>query len=421
MVERRANARFAQRLIVAAAFVACAARAQEPGPGDTVADRARPEVDGVVHRLGAFVLETTLAASSELDDNIYADRDSAVADQARRLEPKLALLSSWAKHSLRLGADATTVRYADHPAEDHENGSLWLDGRLDVDDSSEVTAALRRDRDHEGRESPDDAGGDSPTRFVTETAWVSYSKRGARFGVDLSAESRTLDFDDSFRTQDAATINNDDRDRRDARVAARLGLNLGPEYGVFLETGAGSLTYAQRFDDSGFERSSDGKEWAVGVSLDRGVVFGELFVGRRSQHYEDARFSTIEGPSFGGKLTWNVTRLTSLTAVARRSVDPTTIVGVAGIDATLVELAADHELRRNVIVSLRFRERTEDFKGKDRTDDIPSAAITCRYLVNRRLHLVGGYTSETRSSTGAQRSDFEYSRGVYLVGLQGYL
>ena len=421
MVERRARERLARRLIAALALLACAAGAQEPGPGDTVADRPRPEVDGVEHRLRGFMLSTTVAVSREIDDNIYAERDNAVADRADRLQPKLALESSWNKHALGLGGDATVVRYAEHPGEDHENGSLWLDARLDVSDASRVTTALRRDRDHEGRDSPDDADGDGRTPFVTESARLSYSNRGSRFGFDLSAESRTLDFEDGVRAEDATSINNDDRDRRDARATARLGLTLGPQYGVFLEASTGSLTYAQRFDDNGYARSSDGSEYAVGVALDRGVVFGDFFVGRRLQQFDDPRFSTIDGPSFGGQLTWNVTRLTSLTALARRSVDPTTIVGVAGIDATLVELGADHELRRNVVVSLRLRERTEDFKGADRTDDIPGAAFTCRYLVNRRLHVIAGYTRERRSSTGAERSAFEYSRSLYLVQLQGHL
>jgi hypothetical protein len=413
MVERAA--------IFAFALVVCTAQAQEPGPGDTVANRARPEVDGVEHRLGAFMLSSTIALSSELDDNIYADATGAVADRADRLEPAFALESNWTKHALELGGRATGVRYVDHPAEDHENGRLWLDARLDVRESSLITAALRLDREHEGRDSPDDEDADGRTLFFTEFASLSYSNHGARLGVDVSAESRTLDFDDGFRAADATRINNDDRDRRDVRATTRLSVRLGPDYGVFVQASAGSLRYDQQFDDRGFERSSDGTEYAVGFSMDHGVVFGDFYVGHRSQQYDDARFSTIEGASFGGQLTWNVTRLTSLTASARRSVDPTTIVGVSGVDATSVALAADHELRRNVIVSLRLAERTEAFKGRERTDDIPRAAIMCRYLVNRRLHVVAGYTRERRSSTGAERSAFEYSRGAYLVQLQGYL
>jgi hypothetical protein len=63
----------------------------------------------------------------------------------------------------------------------------------------------------------------------------------------------------------------------------------------------------------------------------------------------------------------------------------------------------------------------EDFQGVDQTDDIRSVGLSVRYLPNRRLHVIGGFRSERRSSAPTVPSAFVYSKDVYFVQLQGHL
>ena len=160
----------------------------------------------------------------------------------------------------------------------------------------------------------------------------------------------------------------------------------------------------------------------LGIALDRsGIVYGDFFAGYRTQEFDDARFEDVDGPTFGTDLTWNVTALTTLTALAERVLEDTTIVGVSGIESTRFRLGSDHELRRNLILSLAIETEEEDFQGVDETDDIRGVSFTMRYLMNRRLHLFGGYRTERRSSTAPAPSAFEYDKHVYFVEVQGHL
>lgn len=407
---------------IAVAAVVGRAQAQEPPPRVTVTERERPEVDAVEHKLGAFDLATMLGFGSEHDDNVFAERDAPRADTALWLEPAFKLGSNWTRHSLSLAGDFKAVRYSDYSTEDYDDNSLRLAARLDVRDSSPLSFDLSRTEGVEGRESPDDRDGDERTRVDTDVARVAYANERTRLKLEVDTEWTQLDFQDGYRSRDALVINNDDRDRREALAQARVGYQIATDYGFFVQAAANDRSYDQLIDDDGYNRSSKGWELALGLALDRsGIVYGDFFAGYRRQQFEDARFEDVEGPTFGAALTWNVTALTTLTALAERVLEDTTIVGVSGIESTRFRLAADHELLRNLILSLAVDTEEEDFQGVDQTDDIRGVSFTLRYLMNRRLHVLGGYRTERRSSNAADPFAFEYAKDVYFVQLQGNL
>jgi hypothetical protein len=407
---------------IAVAAVVGRPQAQEPPPRVTVTERDRPEVDAVEHKLGAFDLATMLGFGSEHDDNVFAERDAPRADTALWLEPAFELASNWTRHSLSLAGDFKAVRYSDYSTENYDDNGLRLAAQLDVRDSSPLSFDLSHTEGVEGRESPDDRGGDERTRVDTDVARIGYANERTRLKLEVDTEWTQLDFQDAYRSRDASVINNDDRDRREAHAQARVGYQISTDYGFFVQAVANDRSYDQRIDDDGFNRSSRGWELALGLALDRsGIVYGDFFAGYRRQQFEDARFEDVEGPTFGAALTWNVTALTTFTALAERILEDTTIVGVSGIESTRFRLAADHELRRNLILSLALDTEEEDFQGVDQTDDIRGARFTLRYLMNRRLHLLGGYRTERRSSSAADPFAFEYAKDVYFVQLQGHL
>jgi hypothetical protein len=408
--------------VSALAAIAGLAQGQGLPPGATVIERERPEVDAVSRDVGAFELGAVLAFGSERDDNVFAERDGTRADTALWVQPAFDLASNWTRHALSLAGDFKTVRYHEYDSEDYDDSGVSLRTRLDIRDLSALSLDLDRREGAETRESPDDRGADRRTQFNTELARLAYSNRRTRLRLDLETEWARLDFKDAFRSSDASTINNDDRDRRETLARARVGYQVATDYGLFAQAVVNDRSYDQVLDDDGFDRSSSGWELVLGVALDRSdIVFGDFFAGYRKQEFADPRFEDVEAPTFGAELTWNVTGLTTLSALAERVLEDTTIVGVSGIQSTRLRLGSDHELRRNLIVSVAIENEEEDFQGTDQTDDIRRLNLTVRYLMNRRLHLVGGYRNERRSSTAAAPLAFEYSKDVYFVQLQGHL
>ena len=87
----------------------------------------------------------------------------------------------------------------------------------------------------------------------------------------------------------------------------------------------------QRIDNDGFQRDSNGTEFVVGTTFDAsGTIFGEAYIGTRETEYDDPRFLTADGPTFGLDLTWNPSGLTTVELSASREIDSTTVTGVSG-------------------------------------------------------------------------------------------
>lgn len=394
--------------------------AQEIERAETVADRHRPALDAKGLPAGSFRLFPVLAVEGLSHSNIFAQTDNAVDDLIMSVRPSLSLESDWNKHALILLADMDIGRYTDNGSEDYEDFSLGADGRVDISRISFFTAEAVHEKTHEQRTSADDIGGLAPTEFTIDRLEAAYFRKPNRSFVELSAIGRSLDFDEVATS--AGIVSNNDRDRRILTGTARFGYEMTPDYSLFLQGETNSWEYDQEFDDSGFQRSSDGHEIVVGTALDfSGVTFGDLFLGYRSQEFDDSRFETVEGISFGGDITWNITGLTTLNALARRTVEPTTIVGAAGIRATRLGIRVDHELLRSLILSANLTAVNDDYQGIDREDDVFRAGLAAKYMLNRRLYLYLGYNFERRETAPENSGGTEYRINKYFLRLQGQL
>jgi hypothetical protein len=396
--------------------------AEEVVRNETVADRTRPELDALGVRLGAFTLFPEVAGGITRDSNIYADDVDSISDSILQVSPGVAINSDWGRHKLNLGVDADIFRYSDYDTEDHVDYSAWGEGRLDVSRARFFVGAVSHARLHEDRDSPDDARGFEPTKFYRNTASISYETPRAprQLHTRLTGEYRKLEFEDSLAAN--GLVNNDDRDRQRLRGTARFGYGLDSEYSLFLQGSAHSVEYDDQFDDGGFERSSTGYEFALGTTFDfSGKTFGDVFVGYLSETYDDPRFDEIDGLSFGAKIFWNISGLTTVNFSARREVEPTTIGETGGTNVKRFGVGVDHELLRNLILSLALNATQVEFKGIERQDDIRSANFAARYIMNRRLELTLGYSYRQRESEPTPNSGIEFTRNLVRLTIEGHL
>ena len=322
---------------------------QELAANETVTNRPRPALDPIGMRVGGLQLFPQVDFGGVYNDTVFAEEDDETSDLTYVIEPRAELRSDWSRHALNVGVDAAIHRFRDNGGEDHDDYTVWAGGRVDVSRSGVLAAEMRHARRHEGRESPNDAGGLERTAFDVSSIAVSYRMRpeASRLGVRLEAEYRDFAFEDTLGP--LGVINNADRDRRVLSGTVRLGFAPTPTYSLFVQGETRSARYDDQFDDAGFQRDSDGDEFSLGVAIDySGLIFGDIYFGYRSQEFDDPRFEDIDGPSFGADVSWNITGLTTVSISGRRSVEPTTIVDVSGILQTRVGLRVDHELLRNL-------------------------------------------------------------------------
>jgi len=366
---------------------------------DSVANRPRPDFDPIGLAVGpaeSFRLFPTLGFATEYTDNLFRTANNETSDEILLISPGFNLRSDWIRHGMVIGATATFARHVENSSEDWVDFNTYASGRLDVGDGGNVTVTAALRRGHEARGSPDDQAQTEPTVFYVGSLDIAgaYAVGALAFRAEFSARRR------NFR--DAGLLNNDDRDRNEYEMRARVAYEVVPGTAAFVEGAIDVRDFDDRFDDNGLERSSDGYELLAGGSFDiSGVTFAEIGVGYRRQNFDDPTLKPAAGFSFSGRLTWNPTDLLSVNGTVRRLVRETTVVGASAAFSSIFTLEADYELLDNLVLNASVEYEIEDFKGVDRSDDLLTLDLGARYMLGSLVSLGAGWTFEDRNSDAA--------------------
>ena len=381
---------------------------EEVTRGETVLERPRPEYDPLGIRAGGFLLYPAFAVRQEFNSNVFATDRGEISDFITVIQPSIDLRSNWNNHSLAFFANASIGRYWDETAENYEDFAVGGAGRLDITRQTQLFVAAAYRMLHEDRGSPDDVGGREPTEDSQTTASVGLQQAFNRLSFRIDGVFDRFDYRD-VRSNAGGTIDNDGRDRNQFLARLRMAYEFAPLREIYLLTSMNWRNYLDRRDSAGFDRDSNGFEIAAGLKYDlTGVTFIDVFLGYSQQDYQDGRLKTARGPSGGLKLTWNVTRLTTVTGSVSRDIEETTRIGSSSYFATKADLRVDHELLRNLIVSGNAGYQQDSFQGTSRDDSYYRAGIGAKYLFDRNFTLEGGYAFRTRDSNGPN-ADFDES------------
>jgi hypothetical protein len=421
---RHINISYRHKLLgVIALLLGCACStlvtAQELRRGETVTERARPNLDARGVQIGVFQLFPAVGIDFLYDDNIFADNNIEFDDQITVITPELIFAADWSRAQLELGTDFAIGRYADFDTEDYEDWRVW--GDLDVDlGRGQLAAEVRHNDFHEQRTSADDSRGIRPTQYTSDFLQLGYRNRIGHLGIRAELSRRALNFDDTT-TLDGPESNRDrDRERDELRI--RMGYSRAQKFQPFVETGFTEINFDQKFDNDGFQRSSNGYDIVGGTEIDiSGTTFGEIFIGYIQRDFDDERYLRVDGPIFGGEFTWNISGLTTLQLSASRLINTTTIVGAAGITNTGFGLELDHELLRDLILSFDLSVNNEDFEGIDRSDDIFGMGLEGVYLMNRYLQFRFGINYLNRDTSPVDSGGREFDKKRIFFGIQGQI
>jgi hypothetical protein len=361
--------------------------------------------------MGSFLLYPQFTLGTSYNDNIFAEDDNPESDVIFTATPQISLQSDWGRHALSATASATAYRYLDNHTENAEDYALTTNGRLDVTGDTSLFGGAGVQFLHEERGSPEDVGGEEPTEFSILGGQLGLNQGFNRLTLTALGRARHLDYDDVPAA--GFIINNDDRDRMEYDARLRASYDFRPGYVLFVEALADMRDYDDKFDDSGFERSSVGYGANAGFSMAlTDLIFAELFGGYRIQDYDDPRFDNANLPSLGVDFTWNLTPLTTDTAGASRAIEETTVADAAGFTRTQASLGVDHELLRTVILSASVTGGRNDYDGISREDDLLTVGTGVTYLMNRYFHVNADYAFTRRDSTERDR---DYTRNVFRV------
>jgi hypothetical protein len=379
--------------------------------------RPRPELDPLGVRLGSFLAFPELRISEFYDDNILFSDSNAKDDFVTEIAPLLGISSDWNEDLLSFEARAAIGRYAQNTNQNYEDYGTSLRGRFWVTDTSYIDQEFSYDRRHSNRESPDDTTSVHPTEYDDLLGNAGFFQQLGRFTLRLDGTFRRLDYlDDEQITGGVVTpIDNGDRDRNQIGGTARIGYLIRPDIETYLQAGYGIIRYDTSPDDNGFQRDANTYNAIVGIAKDwNGIFEADVYLGYLAQTFDDPRFDTIDGIDFGGKLAWNVTRRTTLSALAGRRISVTTLDNAAGSLVTEAGVVVDHELRRDLLLYFNAKWRESDYSGIDRTDDTYEIGVGANYFVMRNFTVGAGYSYRQRDSNAATA---DYTRNLVTLNL----
>lgn len=408
--------RHSRRLVWASALlagpVACLfpqlASAQDSvqrGSNISVMERPRPGYEATGIRAGGFVAYPSLTLRTEYDDNLFA-RPDAVSDTIFTVQPSLEIRSDWGRHAAGLSLDADLKRHDRFKSEDTDAWKVAGTGRVDVSRDFIVRGqASVADRVEPRNTTAFSVESVEPIEYGIETAGVTASKDFNRVRVVGRANFARYDYRNG-RDVAGTVVEQDYRDHDEFETGLKVAYAVSPIAAVFVDGGLQKMDY-DLFQ--GHERDSDGVTALVGIDMEiTRLVSGEVSVGYIKQSFDDPTFKDIANPHYRVRLDWYPTQLITVGLTATQRVTDSPLSSSPAYLSRAVELKADYELLRNLILSGQIHGADQDYRGIDRHDRRYGGVLSANYLVNRTLGVSLRYNYETLSSSGASRGrDFD--------------
>ena len=198
------------------------------------------------------------------------------------------------------------------------------------------------------------------------------------------------------------------------QLGPKFGYDIAPSLRPYVQ----GLYTRYAYDNGVF----DGNEYSLVAGTDfipRRLFRGTAFVGYKERDYDSAGIPGASGITYGINLTWFATETLTVNALGAQNFYDSTATSVTGVHSTVnarsAALGADFEALRNLILSGVAGYENDDYLSTTRTDDIYSAGVGARYLLNRNWAVLAQYQYSNRQSTA---SGFSYDRQLISVALK---
>jgi hypothetical protein len=394
-----------------------AAPGQPTVAGQTVATRPRPDYDPIGMRLGDFFWFPHGEVDELYNSNIFA-LPSPTNDYITVLQPGFDLLSSLPRNAINLHAGAAAQFYARDPTQNTASGFVSADGRLDVDAQSGFFGNAQVAHLYIPRTSPNSPGNAAePETYNTQTAAFGYRQLGLRLGYEANLGVVAAQYN-PIPLVGGGSASQSTSNSIIPQATLRVSYELIPDYRAYVRASGSVYNYPNTLPGGVSFNSTVYRADAGLEILPRHLIFGEVYVGYLTQSFQSSSLPSTSTPDFGAHLVWNVTRLTTLNFNALRTfqtTNPTSGTG-AGYLQSVVTASADHELRHNILLNAYAGFENDDYQGTSRADNIFSGGAAIRYLVNRKLFLVGSYSYQRRLSSGINEG-IPYSQSIVMLRL----
>ena len=342
--------------------------------------------------VGVYVGNLRLTPYLEQDVG-YASNPFGVASAAKgsalsQTEVGVALQSDWSRGELTGAAKVGYNKYFQTPEASAPYGSGVVDYRYD---------ASR------------DLSFDSEGRFSVANQTNAQLGLGANTAQSLTMVSTygaTLGGVDKFGDLSVGLHGTVDRlqysggslatdDYNDYGLKLRTGYRLSEAVQPFAEVGGDVRAYDDHFDDSGYDRASDGVYGKAGVKLSFSeMLSGEASLGYGVRAYRDPRLPNVGAPLFDASLIWSVTPLTTVTLKTATTLQDAVVAAASADINRSYTINLDHSFTDRIKFGLNGAIATDDYVGTSQTDRDYTIGATAEYHLSREVVLKASATHQ---------------------------
>lgn len=401
------------------------------GPlSETVMNRARPDYDPLGVRVGAFILHPTLAVSGTYDSNVFATSNTKAtpvkSDFYVSELPSLSIGSDWNQHAVALALSGDFKQYASQTSENVNNGTAEASGRYDISNGEYLSADAIYQLLHEDRSDPNAAvTAKEPIEYKVMGGDLVYVRQQGRLGFRIDDTLTAYSFNNAS-TSTGAPIPEHFRDRIEYVVAPRLNYEIIPGYNAFLRVIGNERQYFSQELGGGpagqnVRRNSHGWEVDAGTAIEiTRITTAEVYVGYLKQYYENPLFKSPSGVGFGANLIWNVSPITTIKGGFSQAVAETTLDNASSSLETSVQLTAEHELLRNLLLLASVGYVHDDYQqvGPSRSDNTFGVDAGARYLINRNWTATLDVNYSQRDSSAGNIPTGNYDRVQVIAAIK---
>lgn len=385
-----------------------------------VLDRAQPEFDPEPVRLGTFSVRSAAELGLTYSDNIFVESQNKESGIIGRAGLTASGDTTWSVHGLGFDVSARRNEYFDQGDESHNDLRARLRGRLDVTRSFSLGGSVFvEDRVEPRTDITNVFSPDQPIGVSVQGGNVEANYLNDRVRWTNSVGIRDEDYENSRQIGTGLPIDQSYRDRTVLDGRTRLSYAVSPNLAVF-----GQATYEDReydvlqvVDGAPRSRNSKGYTLAGGVDFElNALVRADIAVGYLKETKDDSFFNDVSGLSLDGRLQWFPTQLTTITFTGNRLVTDTGLFDAPTTVESRVGVRADHELRRNIVVSASANYLQYEFEEIDRKDEGTDFELSATYKMNRRVHFNTFVNRADRDVSGVDVFG-DPSYGVTTIGL----
>lgn len=371
------------------------------GRNVSVMQRQRPDYDPLGIRRGSVLIYPRIDLGLGGSDNVFLSSSDKRADGYAAFSPSVRAETDWSRHEVSLTAGGRFRRYFDNPRRNIDEWNVGGLGRLDLGSTFAVTAQGQAARTQEDPfNGATDANVAALSRYRRNLAGIKGEYRQGHVRAMLSYDFQNFNFA-PIALGNGTSISQANRDRSLNRVAGQLEYAFSPSLATYGQLSYIKTDYSTPISPGVPNRDSDGYRAIVGFSLDvSGFYRGVVGIGYTRRDFISPLYKDVGGLSAEAQLEYFPSDLTTFTLNMRRTIEDSNIGILSAYFDNRVSLKVDHELRRNVIVSLGGEYAKQDYIGVSTLDDIWRVRGGARYLVSRMVSIQGDLSYGNRRRSG---------------------